>query len=57
MATSTRTFASQPLFPSDTEEAVTHGSFVWNELYTGGVEAAKAFYAARTTAASVAGIA
>jgi len=25
---------------------VTHGSFVWNELYTRDVEAAKAFYAA-----------
>jgi predicted enzyme related to lactoylglutathione lyase len=28
------------------EEAVTHGNFVWNELYTRDVEAAKAFYAA-----------
>jgi uncharacterized protein len=31
---------------SNTEEAVTHGNFVWNELYTRDVEAAKAFYAA-----------
>jgi uncharacterized protein len=28
------------------EKAMTHGSFVWNELYTRDVEAAKAFYAA-----------
>jgi uncharacterized protein len=29
-----------------TEETVTHGVFVWNELYTRDVDAAKAFYAA-----------
>jgi predicted enzyme related to lactoylglutathione lyase len=43
-----RTFAC-PLTPldfSNTEEAVAHGNFVWNELYTRDVEAAKAFYAA-----------
>jgi uncharacterized protein len=31
---------------SNMEKAMTHGSFVWNELYTRDVEAAKAFYAA-----------
>ena len=35
-----------PVKPSDTEDAMTHGIFVWNELYTRDVEAAKAFYAA-----------
>jgi predicted enzyme related to lactoylglutathione lyase len=35
-----------PVKASNTEEAVTHGNFVWNELYTRDVEAAKAFYAA-----------
>lgn len=31
---------------SNAEEAVTHGNFVWNELYTPNVEVAKAFYGA-----------
>src|ERR1700736_3035210 len=35
-----------PVNAGNTEEAMTHGSFVWNELYTRDVEAAKAFYAA-----------
>src|ERR1700731_100758 len=35
-----------PVNAGNTEEAMTHGSFVWNELYPRDVEAAKAFYAA-----------
>jgi predicted enzyme related to lactoylglutathione lyase len=38
--------ASRAAPVSNKEEAVTPGSFVWNELYTRDVEAAKAFYAA-----------
>src|ERR1700737_1501855 len=42
-----RGFRASPAAPvSNKEEAMTHGSFVWNELYTRDVEAAKAFYAA-----------
>jgi uncharacterized protein len=37
---------ARPAKRSNTEEVMTHGSFVWNELYTRDVEAAKAFYAA-----------
>src|SRR5215472_16803380 len=35
-----------PVKPNDTEDAMSHGIFVWNELYTRDVESAKAFYAA-----------
>jgi uncharacterized protein len=35
-----------PVNRTNTEAAVTHGNFAWNELYTRDVEAAKAFYAA-----------
>jgi uncharacterized protein len=35
-----------PFNRNNTEGAVTHGTFVWNELYTRDVERAKAFYAA-----------
>ena len=32
--------------PAKTEDVVTQGNFIWSELYTRDVEAAKAFYAA-----------
>jgi predicted enzyme related to lactoylglutathione lyase len=39
-------FCRTPVNRNYTEQAVTYGSFVWNELHTRDVEAPKVFYAA-----------